>query len=163
MSENLQTAGFSGSLLGMSEQKERKSYPTDLTDAEWQEIEPYLPTRQSPRGRHRVHSYREILNAIFYVLRSGCAWRRLPHDLPPWKTVYHYFRLWRQEGTWARLNDVLRIELRVAAGRDPQPSAAIVDSQSVKTTEKGGLGGMTLAKRSKVGNATCLSTPWVCF
>lgn len=131
----------------MSEQKRRKSYSTDLTDAEWQQIEPYLPTRKSPRGRHRVHSFREILNAIFYVLRTGCAWRMLPHDLPPWKTVYHYFRLWQRDGAWVRLNDALRTRLRTALGRDPQPSTAILDSQSVKTTEKGGPGGMTQAKR----------------
>lgn len=131
----------------MVEQNKRKSYPTDLTDAEWQQIEPHLPKPKSPRGRKRLHSFREILNAIFYVLRSGCAWRMLPHDLPPWKTVYHYFRLWRQDGTWARIHDVLRTELRVASGRDPQPSAAILDSQSVKTTEKGGLVAMTRARR----------------
>jgi putative transposase len=75
----------------MSEQTERKSYPTDLTDAEWQQIARYLPERKSPRGRRRVHAYREIVNAIFYVLRSGCSWRMLPHDLPPWQTVYHSF------------------------------------------------------------------------
>jgi len=146
----------------MAEQNKRKSYPTDLTDAEWQQIEPHLPKRKSPRGRQRVHSFREILNAIFYVLRSGCAWRMLPHDLPPWQTVYHYFRLWRQDGTWARLNDTLRTELRVASGRDPQPSAAILDSQSVKTTEKGGLVAMMQAKRSTVGNVISSSTPWAC-
>lgn len=135
----------------MAEQNKRKSYPTDLTDAEWQQIEPYLPKRKSPRGRQPVHPYREILNAIFYVLRSGCAWRMLPHDLPPWQTVYHNFRLWGQDGTWAGIHDALGTELRVASGRDPQPSAAISDSQSVKTTGKGGLGAMTWAKRSTEG------------
>jgi len=146
----------------MAEQNKRQAYPTDLNDAEWQKIEPHLPKRKSPRGRKRVHSFREILNAIFYVLRSGCAWRMLPHDLPPWQTVYHYFRLWRQDGTWARINEALRIELRVASGRDPQPSAAILDSQSVKTTEKGGLVAMTRAKRSTVGNVTSSLIPWAC-
>jgi transposase len=89
-------------------------------------------------GRHRLHTVREILNAIFYVLRSGCAWRLLPHDLPPWKTVYHYFRLWRSQGLWERLHTALHQAVRVQAGRDPHPSAAIIDSQSVKTTLVGG-------------------------
>ncbi len=81
---------------------------------------------------------REILDAVFYVVRGGCAWRLLPHDFPPWKTVYHYFRLWRIDGTWHRLHEALRRRARVRLGRNPQPSAAIVDSQSVKTTGVGG-------------------------
>ena len=144
----------------MAKRNERKAYPTDLSDAEWQKVEPHLPKRRSPRGRKREHPLREIVNAIFYILRSGCAWRMMPHDLPPWKTVYHYFRLWRQDGTWARIHDALRTEVRLAAGRDPQPSAAILDSQSVKTTEKGGCAAMTRAKRSMDGSVTSLSTRW---
>jgi len=144
----------------MATQTERKPYPSDLSDAEWQKVEPHLPTRKSPRGRKREHPLREIVNAIFYVLRSGCAWRMMPHDLPPWKTVYHYFRLWRLDGTWARVNDALRIELRVASGRDPQPSAAILDSQSVKTTEKGGLAATTRARKSTDESDTSSSTRW---
>src|ERR671932_274453 len=115
----------------------RRPYPTDLSDAEWFCIEPYLPAPQ-PYGRPRMHSLREILNAVFYVLRSGCAWRLLPHDFPPWKTVHHYFRMWRIDGTWERLNAALRERLRVRLGRNPHPSAGMVDSQSAKTTGVGG-------------------------
>jgi putative transposase len=85
-----------------------------------------------------VHPLREILNAIFYIVRSGCAWRLLPHDFPPWKTVHHYFRIWRLDGVWERLNAALRERLRVRLGRNPQPSAGMVDSQSAKTTGVGG-------------------------
>ena len=81
----------------------RRTYQTDLSDAEWAHIEPHLPAPQID-GRPRVHPLREILNAIFYIVRSGCAWRLLPHDLPPWKTVHHYFRTWRLDGTWEKLH-----------------------------------------------------------
>jgi putative transposase len=116
---------------------ERQAYQTDLTDAQWAQLEALLPTPKTG-GRPRLHSQREILNGIFYWLRSGCAWHLLPHDLPRWKTVYHYFRLWRLEGLWGRLHDTLRGLVRVRAGRQPQASAGIVDSQSVKTTTVGG-------------------------
>src|SRR5918992_1675750 len=115
----------------------RKTYHTDLSDAEWAYLEVHLPTPQS-YGRPRVHPPREILNAIFYIVRSGCAWRLLPHDFPPWKTVHHYFRIWRIDGVWERLNAALRERLRVRQGRNPQPSAGMVDSQSAKTTGVGG-------------------------
>lgn len=115
----------------------RRAYRTDLSDAEWECIEGLLPTPEN-EGRPRLHSLREILNAIFYVVRSGCAWRLLPHDFPPWKTVYHYFRFWRLDGTWKRMHAALLRRVRVRLKRNPQPSAAIVDSQSIKTTGVGG-------------------------
>ena len=117
----------------------RRAYQSDLSDAEWACIEPHLLVPKAP-GRPRIHTLREILDAVFYVVRGGCAWRLLPHDFPPWKTVYHYFRTWRIDGTWQRLHEALRCRARVHLGRDPQPSAAIVDSQSVKTTGVGGKG-----------------------
>jgi putative transposase len=117
----------------------RRAYITDLSDVEWAYLEAHLPSPQ-PYGRPRIqHSPREILNAVFYLLRSGCAWRLLPHDFPPWKTVHHYFRIWCIDGTWERLNAALRQRLRIGLGRNPQPSAGMVDSQSAKTIR--GVGG----------------------
>src|SRR5215217_365072 len=115
----------------------RKAYQTDLSDAEWSCLEPHLPTPKAS-GRPRIYVLRAILDAVFYVLKSGCAWRLLPHAFPPWKTVYHYFRSWRLDGTWERMHAALRERVRVRLNRNPQPSAAIVDSQSVKTTGVGG-------------------------
>jgi putative transposase len=115
----------------------RKPYPTDLSDVEWNHIEPHLPAANG-YGRPRAHSLREILNAIFYLLKSGCQWRLLPHDFPRWPTVYWYFRKWRIDGTWEKVNQAIRQRLRVRLGRDPQPSAGVVDSQSVKSTGVGG-------------------------
>jgi putative transposase len=116
---------------------ESRRYPTDLSDNEWRCIGPYLPG-PAARGRPRLHGLRVILNAVFYVLKSGCPWRLLPRDFPPWKTVYDWFRRWRIDGTWERLNAGLRERLRSQVGRDPHPSAGIVDSQSAKTTGVGG-------------------------
>src|SRR5919199_38626 len=126
----------------------RQSYPSDLTDDEWRILEPLVPPVEWG-GRPADHARREIVNAILYVLRTGCQWRYLPHDLPPWKTVYTYFRQWRVDGTWQSLHDVLRRKVRRAAGRHPEASAASLDSQTVKTTEKGGRAATTPPRKSQ--------------
>jgi putative transposase len=125
----------------------RRRYPSDLTDAQWARLEPSLPAVR-PGGRPRAHPLREVIDALRSMLRGGIAWRALPHDYPPWQTVYHSFRAWRLDawrldGTWERLNDELRVLVRERAGRNAQPSAGILDSQSAKTTAKGGLAATT--------------------
>src|SRR6266481_5218315 len=116
---------------------ERKPYPTDLTDEQWQLIVPLLPDAK-PGGRPRKADLREVLNALFYLVRSGCQWRMIPHEFPPWKTCYNYYRAWIDSGTWDEIVVVLRTDVRKQAGRNEQPRVAAIDSQSVKTTEQGG-------------------------
>jgi putative transposase len=116
----------------------RTAYQSDLSDEEWSFLAPLMPLPHAT-GRPKMHSTREVLNAIFYIVRGGCAWRLLAHDyFPPWKTVYHYFRTWRLDGTWEKMHAALRKRVRVSLQRSPQPSAGIVDSQSLKTTGVGG-------------------------
>lgn len=127
---------------------QRQQYSTDITDNEWELLVPLVPQPTvSRRGGRPPKDRREILNGIRYVVRTGCAWRLMPHDLPKWQTCYYYFRLWKNDGTWKYIHDRLRGDVRVSAGRNRQPSAAIIDAQSVKTTEKGGRMDMTQVKR----------------
>ena len=114
----------------------RAAYPSDLTDKQWAEISPLIPAAE-PGGREREVDMREVLNGILYLLRGGVSWRMLPHDLPPWGTVHYYYRRFRLDGTWKHIHDILRGRVRKKAGRKVNPSAAIMDSQSVKTTKRG--------------------------
>ena len=127
---------------------QRKPYPTDLTDAQWALIAPLVQQPPGP-GRPRQIDMREVLNAIFYIVRTGCQWRMLPHDFPPWQTVYYYYRKWTQDGTWDRILMVLRREVRQQAGEAPEPKEAVIDSQSVKSTETSGERGWDGGKKDQ--------------
>ncbi len=132
---------------------ERKAYPSDLTDEQWEHIRILLP-RTRGKGRRPTHSRREMLNAILYIVRTGSQWRAMPHDLPPWQTVYDFFRKLCRQGVWEDLNTILRQAVRQQAAREPEPSVVILDSQSVKTTEKGGLVAMMATSVSRDGSGT---------
>jgi transposase len=116
----------------------RKPYPSDLSDAQWEILAPLIPEPSAQATRETI-SRREIVNAILYLLRTGCSWRQMPHDLPNGKTAYHYFRLWKRDGTWEKAMSSLRKQVRTQMGRDPEPSAAIIDSQSIKTSPVRGI------------------------
>ena len=132
-------------------------YESDLSDAEWAEVAPLIPPAK-PGGRPRSTDMRRVLNAINYLLRTGCQWAFLPRDFPPKSTVYEYFSEWVQSDVWEELHDLLREEVRVQADRETSPSAAVIDSQTVKTTDKGGRAATTGARKSRAANATSSST-----
>lgn len=138
------------------------AYPSDLTDEQWNVIGPLIPRPKSGKagGRPRTTDVREVVNGILYLNRSGCSWRMLPHDFPPWPTVHDYYRNWRQDGTWEKLHDALRENVRVEAGRESSPSAGVLDSQSVKTAapEKGGRTDTMRARKSRDESVTWWST-----
>ena len=125
----------------------RKPYPSDLTALQWDNIEHLFPQPKTRAGRKRTYDRKDIVDAVFYLLRAGCSWRMLPGDFPPWDTVYGYFRRWQKDGTWDRIHDALRTKVRRAAGKKPKPSVAIVDSQTVKGTEYSGPNGYDGGKK----------------
>ena len=126
--------GKVGQTLWMKNQRE--GYPTDLNDTQWRLIEQYFP-KEAATGRPQKHGWREIVNAISYVAKNGCVWRAMPHDLPPWKTVYHYFRSWQQSGLWEEMNAGLRRQVRVNQGREAEASGMVIDSQTARSAEGG--------------------------
>jgi transposase len=134
--------------------RRRRAYPTDLTDAQWATIAELVPDAV-PGGRPRRASSRELVNAILYALRAGQAWRLLPHDFPPWQTVYYYLRRWQAEGVWERVHHAVLMADRERAGREASPSAAIIDSQSVRMGDQKGARAVTMrARRSRAASAT---------
>ena len=138
----------------MPKQKPPKlhAYPSDLTDSQWELLSPLFEASSTEPARK--YPVRLVLNAIFYVNRTGCQWNFLPETFPPWPVVYNQFRRWRVNGTWDKVHDALRDRLRTTASRSSQPTAAVIDAQSTKTTEKGGLVAMMLVRKSKGGNGT---------
>jgi transposase len=141
--------------------REGLRYPTDLTDAEWSKIEPIIPPAR-PGGNKRTVDIRQVTNGLMFILGSGCQWRAIPKDLPHWRTIYDYLDRWNHDGTLERLHHALYVECRELAGRGPSPTAAVIDSQSVKSAEKGGSRltrrGMTRGRKSKVSSGTFSST-----
>ena len=135
---------------------ERIPYPSDVTDEQWSLIESHIPPEKSG-GPPRTVNMREVINGILYLNRTGCSWRMIPHDLPPWGTVHYYYRRFRLEGVWSNIHDRLRQQVRVEAGKKKTPSAAIIDSQSVKTAEKGGAAGTMRARKSAAESGTSWS------
>ena len=138
---------------------ERNPYPSDVTDEQWSLIASHIPP-EKPGGRPREVNMREVINGILYLNRTGCSWRMLPHDLPPWGTVHYYYRRFRREGVWSNLHDRLRERVRLDAGKEQTPSAAIIDSQSVKTAEKGGAAVTTRGRKSAEESGISWSTRW---
>ncbi len=143
--------------------RDGQRYPSDLTDAEWALVEPFIPPAKRG-GRKRTVDVREVLNGIFYILATGCQWRALPKDLPPRSTVYDYLSLWTWDGTLRRLHHALFVQAREQEGREASPTAAILDSQSVKSAEKGGRALIrrvtTRARKSRARSGTSWSTRW---
>ena len=138
----------------------RQSYPTDLSEEQWRRIKPFIDEKTHGKGRPAIHDKKEIVNAIFYILQSGCAWRLLPHDFPCWRTVYNHFRDWQNLGTWEKINRALVKEYRKEQGRGEEASGAMIDSQTVRTTEKGVLAGdMMEQKRLKEEKGISSLTP----
>jgi len=131
----------------------RKAYPSDVSDEERAFVAPYLRLLREDAPQ-REHSLREVFNGLRWIIRTGAQWRMMPHDLPNWKTVYPYFRAWRKDGTWARMNDAWREKVRSAAGRQATPSAGSIDSQSVKTSKKGVFEAGMVARKSRDANGT---------
>jgi transposase len=138
----------------------RTRYQTDLTDPQWAQVQRVIPAPKSGKqgGRPAKYPRREIVNALLYVVRTGCQWRMLPHDLPPWRIVYWYFMQWKRDRTLDRLHELLRGDFRQAEGQQRQPTAAILDSQTVQTTENGGRRAMTAVRRSPAASGACWST-----
>lgn len=138
----------------------RKPYPSDLTDAEWETIQPLLPLPYAI-GSPRTVDLREVLDAIFYWADNGIKWRALPQEFPPWQTVYGYFQSWARSGVWEQLNAALVLQVRTKAGREAQPSLAIIDSQSVEMTQKGDLSKVLMeANGSKGASVMSLWMYW---